>query len=313
MRARAEKTCRGIIKIIDSIVDFLVLCVVLILLAFASYAMWDSSLLYQQADATQYTVYKPSVKDEGKSFEELQSINPEVFAWLTVYGTNIDYPVTQAADNSKYVNFNAEGQYSLSGAIFLDYRNKADYSDFNSILYGHHMEKQKMFGDIGSFSDKEMFDTRLYGNMYYEGRDHGIEFFAFVHTDAYDSAVFDPAAREPQAYLDNILETAMYTRDIGLTVSDRIVLLSTCSSDSTNGRDILLGRIVDEIFKDNFITVQETDGSVTHLTVDAQDDTWALIPLWFKLSAIVLDVLLILSIIVIQHKKKNNKKGRTDI
>ncbi|MCG4817374.1 class B sortase, partial [Collinsella aerofaciens] len=75
----------------------------------------------------------------GLSFEQLKELNPEVFGWLTVYGTNIDYPVTQGKDNWKYVNTNALGEYSLSGAIFLDYTNRKDFQDFNSILYGHHM------------------------------------------------------------------------------------------------------------------------------------------------------------------------------
>jgi len=132
----------------------------------------------------------------------LQAINPEVFSWLTVYGTNIDYPVAQGQDNMKYVNTNAEGKYSLSGSIFLDYNNSKDFSDFNSILYGHHMQKKTMFGEIGSFSNQYFFDSHRYGNLYYGGKDHGIEFFAFIHTSAYDDTVFTPNVTDKnrQAY-----------------------------------------------------------------------------------------------------------------
>lgn len=111
------------------------------------------------ADTNRYEVYKPT-EDKSKSFEELQALNPEVIGWVTVDGTHIDYPVTQASDNDKYVNTDAEGKYSLAGSIFLDYRNQKDFTDFNSILYGHHMADHAMFGDLADFKNRT-FLTRI--------------------------------------------------------------------------------------------------------------------------------------------------------
>jgi sortase B len=250
---------KKVIQITNSIVNFTMLMIIILMLAFAGYALWDSKQLYQAADKSHYEVYKPTVKNEGKSFKELQALNAEVFAWLSVYGTNIDYPVTQSKDdNMKYVNTNAEGLYSLSGSIFLDCNNSMGFSDFNSILYGHHMEKKTMFGEIGTFSDKNVFDSHRYANLYYDAKDHGIEFFAFVHTDAYDSSVFTPGVQETarQAYLNNLLAKAMHTRELGITIDDRIIMLSTCSASSTNGRDILIGKLTDEAHEDPFINME---------------------------------------------------------
>ena len=234
------------------IVNFFVLTVIVLLSAFAGYALWDSNQIFQAADKSNYAVYKPTAEDGGKSFMELRTINKEVFSWLNVYGTSIDYPVAQGENNLKYVNTNAEGQYSLSGAIFLDSDNSKSYNDFNSILYGHHMEKKAMFGEIGNFSNRDMFDIHKYGNLYFDGADHGIEFFAFVHTDAYDCAVYTSAVEgeERGPYLNGLLSKALYTRDIGVTAQDRIILLSTCSAGSTNGRDILAGRVTDKVYAD---------------------------------------------------------------
>ena len=170
MSVTAQNMAKKAVRTANSLVNFAVLAAILLLLAFGCYALWDSNQVYNAANAAQYEIYKPTAADEGKSFGELQAINPEVFSWLTVYGTNIDYPVTQGGDNMKYVNTNAEGSYSLSGSIFLDYENSRDFSDFNSILFGHHMEKQAMFGEIGLFSDKDYFNARLYGSLYYNGR-----------------------------------------------------------------------------------------------------------------------------------------------
>ena len=301
MSVTAQNMAKKAVRTANSLVNFAVLAAILLLLAFGCYALWDSNQVYNAANAAQYEIYKPTVENEGKTFQELQAMNPEVFSWLTVYGTNIDYPVTQGGDNMKYVNTNAEGSYSLSGSIFLDYENSRDFSDFNSILFGHHMEKQAMFGEIGLFSDKDYFNARLYGSLYYNGTDHGLEFFAFLHTDAYDASVFAAgvSGEARQAYLDGLLDKATFTRDIGVTVKDRIVLLSTCSAESTNGRDILVARITDELFGDAFKT-NETDNTGTHATADGQPG----IPGWLW-TALAAPVLLILLVIVLYHKRKH--------
>ena len=311
MATPASKALSIIIKIINSLLNNAILIIILTLLMFAGYALWDSSQLYQAADKNNYEVYKPAIADEGKSFQELQAINPEVIAWLTVYGTNIDYPINQGTDNMKYVNTNAEGEYSMSGAIFLDYQNKSDFSDFNSILYGHHMEKKAMFGDIGSFEDKDMFDSHKYGNLYVNGRDYGIEFFSYVHTDAYDSFFFTAAVRDEDRapFLNNVILKSMHKRDIGVTISDRIILLTTCSINSTNGRDILVGRIMDETFIDPFIFEETDDGGVI-LRADARTDFLSNIPKAFWIQAGLILLALLLAIPIINMNRRNVRETR---
>ena len=298
-----KTTERGLnsIRIINGIINFLVLAAVMLLLGISLYALWDSRQIYLAAGSFQYAVYKPSQSDEGKSFRQLQMINSEVFAWLTVYDTNIDYPVTQARDNMKYINTSAEGRYSLSGAIFLDSSNSKDFTDFNSIIYGHHMARKTMFGEIGRFADKQMFDTHEYGNLHINGKDHGIEFFAFVHTDAYNGKIFTPnvlGENLRQTYLDNLLEEAMYTRDIGVTIQDKIVLLATCSSSSTNGRDILVGRLTDVP-----LAGPHEIGGQPHICVDHEHYGPAFI-LWLILHIIIIALLAALIFIMLKKKQK---------
>jgi sortase B len=254
MEKKSRKLSRRAIKGFSFVVDTIILTIILLMLAFAGYSIWDSHQIHQGADRTQYERFKPILGNESTSFEELQEINPEVIAWLTVYGTNIDYPVTQGKDNMKYVNTNARGEYSLSGAIFLSSKNNNDFTDFNSIFYGHQMDNKVMFGEIGDFLDKNFFNARQYGNLYFGKKDHGVEFFAFIHTDAYNHQVFTAGVGEEisQEYLDNILSIAINNRDVDVSIKDNIILLSTCSSVSTNGRDILIGRITEEIFENPF-------------------------------------------------------------
>ena len=61
----------------------------------------------------------------------------------------------------------------------------------NNILYGHQMEKHKMFGDLKNFLERSYFDTHTSGSVYYESQWHGIEFFALLCVDAYDDVVYN--------------------------------------------------------------------------------------------------------------------------
>lgn len=309
MGVTAEKIGRMAIRTANGMVDFFVLLLILLLTAFSGYALWDSTQLYNAADAAHYEVYKPSAQDEGKSFGELRALNPEVFAWLTVYGTHIDYPVTQGEDNMKYVNTNAQGEYSLSGSIFIDSGNKQDFSDFNTIFYGHHMEKQAMFGEIGLFANRDYFDARQYGNLYYDGQDHGLKFFAFMHVDAYDTSVFTAGVLGQQAqqtYLENLLQKATFTRDIGVTAEDRIVLLSTCSSESTNGRDILLAKIMDEVYDDGFRQDEAENPGAPQAVIDRQGGLLTRLPTWAWV--LMIGILLLLMWMVIEHQYKKRRQ-----
>jgi sortase B len=298
------------IRIADSVVNTAVLIVILLLLAIGGYALWDSGQVSDAASSERYEVYRPTEVDEGRSFAELKALNDDVFAWLTVYGTHIDYPVTQGEDNMKYVNTDAEGRYSLSGSIFLDEGSSRDFSDFNSILYGHHMERQTMFGEIGSFVDKAYFDARRYGALYYGGRWHGLEFFAFLRADAYDGSVFRvkvTGRQEQQGYLDMLLGMADHTRDVGVGTNDRIVLLSTCSPSPTNGRDILVGRIMNEVQEDPFAVQGDNETKAGGDAPDAAGTDG--LRMVIILAAAVIAAILALAY---NHRKRREKDDRDE-
>lgn len=254
MKKKQELWQVQVIQLISKIVSFLFLVMILILLAYGGYALWDTLAIIRAASPEQYEKYKPG-EDEGLSFEELCRINPEVAGWLTIYGTNIDYPLVQTTDNNKYLSYNVLGEYSLAGSIFLDYRNQKDFSDFNTIIHGHHMDHHVMFGDLDLFLEEDFFDTHLYGNLYYDNEDHGIRIFAFAEADAYSSGLFTPAiegSRMQKLYLEEIRERAKYFRDFPENDHARIVALSTCAGNITNGRYLLIGEIMDQTYPNPF-------------------------------------------------------------
>lgn len=306
-----------IVRGMSSVVDHIVMVIFLLLLIIGAYSIWDSNQVIQDASAARFQTYKPTAED-SVSFEELKQINSDVFAWLTVYGTNIDYPVVQTADNYTYLNMNALGEFSLTGSIYLDCGNTINFEDFNSIIYGHHMEEGVMFGDIDKFIEKAYFDAHPYGNLYFNGAEHGVEFFAFLEADAYDWRIYDPGVKGEAAqktYLSGLLEKAKYVKDIGVTADDKIVLLSTCASYATNGRHILAGRIVSDTFKNTFET-EPSENVISEIT-QAQSITEFIgsIPMWAWIWMIVvlIVILIILYVLVTARKRKNRKKQEEDV
>ena len=308
-----EKIGKIIVKLMNGTVNLTVLILLLLLLTLGSYSLWDSNQVYQAASANIYEMYRP-VGEDTESFAELRAINKEVIAWLTVFGTNIDYPVAQAEDNSKYVNTDIKEKYSLSGALFLDYSNAPDFTDFNSIIYGHHMDKEAMFGGIELFGDKEYFDARRYGSLFHHGREYGLEFFAFMEIDAYDFTVYNPAVSRDnrQSYIDNLIEKAKNTRDIGVTINDNILLLSTCTSNSTNGRHILVARTLTDVPEDTFeseelwIEGQGVDDQ-SGVSVVNRIPTWGWIILW-----VLLLLLIFIIIDMIRGLKNPSKRAKQE-
>ena len=305
-----------LIRIAHGFINTFVLTVILLLLAFGLYTMWDSGQIHTVASSARYERFKPTAENDGVSFEYLQTVNPDVFAWLTVYGTNIDYPMVQGRDNMKYVNTSAEGKHSLPGAIFLDYRNCPSFTDFNSIVYGHHMENRAMFGEIAMFSDKDYFDAREYGTLFFDGAEHGLEFFAFVYADANDTRIFRvnvTTDEAKQAYLDLLTETAVHTReDISVTVDDRIILLSTCSPNSTTGRDILIGKITGDVRPDPFETEPERE-TVIISVIDELPDFWEQAGAGLKNALAALTSLVILiAVLLIRKARRERRKPDKD-
>ncbi len=294
-----------ILRLLDEVVDFVLLTIIVCMIFLSGYSLWDAGQIYESAQAAQYEAFVP-VEGDTRSFEELREMNPEVMGWLRVNDTSINYPLLQARDNQKYVSTDVEGNYSISGAIFLDYRANPDFSDFNNVVYGHHMEKNRMFGDIGLFTQKDYFDSHPYGNLFFDGKDHGIEFFAYVQVDAYDE-IFDPCEENPesyQVYLDRIWEIAMYTREMDVTADDNLVLLSTCTTAITNGRNILIGRLTDTLYP------EAAEEKFYGFGVDTLETPEGL-PLWIWIfTAIILLLLILIIVLTVVQKRRKGRYAR---
>lgn len=218
-----------------------------------------------------YQGYRPlretEETEEESQFHHLQAINSDVFGWLTIFGTNIDYPLVQdqTGDNRRYEHTNAHGGPAMTGAIFLDVENNTTLDNFNHIIYGHEMARGSLFGDLGTFIDQDIFDAHPYGMIYTAKTNnfYGIDIFAFLIVNANDTEIYNPNLTGPiekQAFLNRITEEAIHLRDISVTLENRIVLLSTRTPVGNNNRHILVGVITDDVREDAFALHNQHQG-----------------------------------------------------
>ena len=235
-------------RIGNQILGFMATVMIIMMLAYGGYSLWDVYVTYSGAFmSSDLMKLKPGMQgSNAPTFEELRRINKDVKAWLTVDDTHIDYPVLQGIDDMEYVNKDVYGEFSLSGAIFVSYKNKADFSDPYNLLYGHHMDNGGMFGDVMEFIDEGYFNRHRTGKLYLPDRTYDLELYALIECDAYDKYIYhvENAIEDMEGFQAYVKETATHYRDIDVKADDQIISLSTCVDAQTNGRAVVLGRMV---------------------------------------------------------------------
>lgn len=184
----------------------------------------------------------------NESLVELQSRYPDVVGWLTIPGTQIDYPFVQGEDNDEYLRADLDHNYLVSGTLFLDEQAQPDFTDFNTVIYGHHMKNESMFGSLPQFRKSDVFAQYPTGILQLPYDNYELEIFASVLTHRYDSVIYNgqqSTAEEKQAFLDYVREKASQYREIEAGVEDHFVTLSTCSYEFSDARTVLVARLVE--------------------------------------------------------------------
>lgn len=192
----------------DRILSLFAAVFILMLLLYGGYSIWDTHRIHQGAFVSDALLeFKPTAETpDNPILSELQKINPDIRAWLTIDDTHIDYPVVQGKNDMDYINKDVYGGFSLSGAIFLDSRNQPDFSDKYSLVYGHHMENGAMFGDVAEFTEGSCFENHTSGMLYLPDMTYKITLFACTENDAYDSVIYNPERQDDsmEDFLDHV-------------------------------------------------------------------------------------------------------------
>ena len=189
---------------------------------------------------------EPSQPVVSMDFSGLQEINPEIVGWIKGEGTGIDYPVMQADNNSYYLTHLYNGEYNNNGSIFMDYRNSGDFSDKNTVLYGHHMRNGNMFGDLEQYKDQEFFNAHPVMMLYTPGGDYLIELISgTVEDGTYEFVRFDLENNDSFLnYMEGLRSRSTFISDVEVQIDDQIIALCTCTYEWNNARYMVIGKLV---------------------------------------------------------------------
>ncbi len=182
------------------------------------------------------TYYQPH------SVSDLISMNSDCFGWVSIAGTNINYPVMHTPDNpQKYLHKSFYREYSQSGVPLLDSRCNSDST--NLIMYGHNMNNGTMFADLCNYTDYSyfthhptvVFETKngisaytVFAVMKVKSDD---DWYRFITTDI---------KRDYDSKIKYAKTHSMYDTRITPEYSKQLITLSTCYGGNSDNRILVL-------------------------------------------------------------------------
>lgn len=197
------------------------------------------------SQTTQLTVDNPI------DFDSLKTQNDEIYAWIKVDDTNVDYPIVQnATDDEFYLKHSAEDKsWSASGAVYTELVNSKSFRDSVTLVYGHNGYGDTMFTTLHRFSDEEFFNTHPYFYIYTPDRKLTYQVVsAFKYDDRHIMNSFNFAnlneLEEFQNYIQNPTSSLKNVRtelDKPIDSSSKIVILSTCITNQKSSRYLICG------------------------------------------------------------------------
>lgn len=229
---------------------YIVISVIIILVAAICAAIGIRQYLLQRNAGDQYEEIREEVgtgvpEEEPEpedtpveipiDFAALQERNPDVYAWITVPGTSVDYPILQSeTDNSYYLTHTIDGEEKPEGSIYTENYNSKDFEDPNTIIYGHNMKNGSMFRTLHDYMDKSFFDTnreviiytpdairhyQIFAAYLYDNR-HILQSYDFSNPDVYQQYLNEIfSIRDMNSFIDT---------DTAVGVDDKIITMSTC-------------------------------------------------------------------------------------
>ncbi len=183
----------------------------------------------------------------------LAQINPDIYGWISVEGTTIDYPLVQGEDNDYYLNHAYTGEFLPNGSIFVDYRNYEDImKNFNTVMYGHNITSGAMFHDVEKFIKDATYQEYFYNttiNIYTNDGIFIYEPFA-VYKTRMDYNYFKTGFRTPDefiAFCEEVMANSKHQKDMTFTETDRIITMSTCTNIINSERYALHAKLIKAI------------------------------------------------------------------
>ena len=187
---------------------------------------------------------KEKDREAIEKIEEVKKSYPSIIAWIKVDGTEIDYPIVKGSDNEYYLNHNYKNDYNVFGAIFMDYRNEENFSDQNTIIYGHNNDRGGNFKALHKFEEDGFFEKNKFIEIFSEVGYKKYQIFAVYKAGPYDEFRSPKYSEEDgEKLLTYIKERNILKTEVPSEFKD-ILTLQTCSPKDT--RLVVQGKLVEE-------------------------------------------------------------------
>lgn len=194
------------------------------------------------------------IPEKEVDFAKLQEdVNGDIYAWVYIPDTKIDYPVLQhPIDNYYYLNHNLDGSYGYPGCIYTESYNRRNFLDPLTVMYGHNMKNGTMFAGLHKYEDSEYFAGHPYIYVYTPERLLVYRVFASLEYGNEHLLYRRDYTREEE--FGWILEKMEGVRgmncnraeDVEVTTDDNILILSTCMADKPDRRYLVQGVLLNE-------------------------------------------------------------------
>ena len=183
---------------------------------------------------------------ERINLDALRQVNPEVIAWIIIPDTKINYPVLQTDNNQYYLDHTWEGEKNTVGAIFMEHENSSDFSDYNTIIYGHNMGATgEMFDTVADYKTMEFLEAHPHIYIVNDAGVFRYDIFAsyatHVESDAFGMVMNWDKTR--QEFLDFVLGQSDLDTGIVPGLKDQILTLATCYTYETRTRWVIQARL----------------------------------------------------------------------
>ena len=244
------------------VIPIITLLVALSLIGFDWYSKYNNNKTYSDI-ATKYVTVntldvtsssgtvKPLYANLTIDFDSLSQLNPDVIGWIKFdfaesYGLP-NYPILYSGDDY-YLRRDIEDNVSTPGSIYLEGTNNPNLKDAYNIIYGHHMKNGTMFGSLSKFKDSEFLINNQYFTIYTKDKCYRYAIFSTFTVDKDDDIFttgYNLNSDNYQTLVASLRNKADYDIDIDVSSMDKVVLLSTCSSVSTD-RYVVAAVLVNE-------------------------------------------------------------------
>ena len=175
-------------------------------------------------------------------FAALRETNQDVVGWLYCEDTPINLPLVQAKDNDYYLHRLLDGTYNSAGTLFVDYRNAGDFSDKNTIIYGHNMKNKEMFGTLSNYREQSYYEAHPIMWLLTPEESFQVELIAgYVAPSDAEIYSFGLAEGDVCALVEKAIKQSTFQSGFQVSQADRYVTLSTCSYEYDNARYVLIG------------------------------------------------------------------------